>query len=383
MTQVLVADLLTGRRILNVPFSGLSWTKERNKPDVVSCTIPMASRALRKLDLPNATTPAKSLLAVIENDTVMALGEIWSRSFDDPTKKLSLSASGVQGAHFQHRAVLPPLTDDQNVIDPTTGASAAVANTDLVGMTYGLMVKRLVQQMMSWPGGTLPIVFQDDEIGGAYEQHYLGANLTKMDAAVASFIGRENGIDIDFLGRRTSDRRGVEILLRTGTLAEPELHGISEHRWDLSVPRPSIRNLQVADDATNMTGQAWTTGGRQDGTAVVSRAMNTALTDVGYPLMESVDSSHPDVSDPATLLAYSQDAIADGAAPGNTWSFEARADRNPRVGAYWPGDFVNVIVPRDHPWIPKAGVHRREIRSTSGDQDGKWIKVILDETTNA
>jgi hypothetical protein len=380
MTQVIVTDLVTGRNILNVPFTAASWKKARNSADTLSCTVPMSSRAVRKLDLWNATTPAKTIMAAVENDVVMAMGEIWSRRWSEDGNQLTLNASR---SLFKHRTVLPPMADIDDVIDPVSGDTAAAFGTDLVGMTYGQMVKTLAMQALGWAGGSLPIVFEADEVGGAYEKHWKAANLSILDTEITDFTNLVNGIDIDFFGRRTSDKLGVEWLLRTGKLGAEEIHGLTVHRWDLSVPKPSARNLTVSDDASTMTGQAWVAGGRQDGTAVVQRATNHNLTGVGYPLLESVDSSHPDASDPTTLMDYAQQDVDLGAAPANTWTFQARATSNPRVGSYWPGDYCDIVIPRGHPWINRAGAHRREIASISGDQDGKWVTVETEETIDA
>jgi hypothetical protein len=229
----------------------------------------------------------------------------------------------------------------------------------------------------------VPVVFQDDELGGAYERHYLGANLSGIGSELSNFTKLESGVDIDFFGRRTSDRLGIEFLLRAGTIPAPQLHGLSVHRWDLSVPRPSIRNWTIAEDATTMSGQAWAAGGRQDGVAVVERYINHGLTNAGYPLIESADTSHSDVSLSATLQDYAQSAANLGSAPANTWSFEVRGDRNPRIGSFFPGDYCDVVVPREHPFEAKFGPHRREIAQVSGDETGRWFKVATEEVIGA
>lgn len=382
MPQVIIGDLRTGRRIVDLPFETLSWMRPRNAAETMQCTVPLSSRLVRKLDLRNATTPAKSFIAVVENDTIMAAGPIWTRSYSKATQKLSLAGAGIW-SYFDHRQIIPLLADNVNVIDPTTGASLAGSNTDFVNYSYGLMAKRLIQQSMLWTGGDLPIVFQADELGGTYEKHFLGANLTKLGEGLRNFTQLVNGVDIDFLPQRTADRLGVQWLLRTGTIAAPEIHGATVQVWDYSVPHPSIRNLVTKDDAARMTMQAWTTGGKQDGAAVVERARNAGLLDAGYPLLESVDSSHADVSVPATLQMYSQLAVRLGRAPEEQWTFEVDATKSPRVGSYWPGDYTDLRIAND-PWITTSRVpYRKEVAAIAGDQDGKWIKVTAEEVLSA
>lgn len=382
MPQVVIGDLRTGRRLLDLPFSSLAWTRARNTAETIRCGIPLSSRLVRKLGLRNATTPGKTFIAVIENDNVMAAGPIWSRTYTKATQTLSLAGAGLW-SYYDHRQILPLLADSVNVIDPTTGASLAAANTDFVNATYGLMAKRLIQQSMLWTGGDLPITFAADEVGGTRNKTYLGANLTKIGEGLRQLTQLVNGVDIDFLPQRTADRMGIQWLLRTGTVDAPEIHGSSVHVWDYSVPVPSIRNLITRDDAARMTAQAWTTGGRQDGSSVIERVRNTALLDAGYPLLESVDSSHADVALSSTLLQYSALAVRLGRAPEEQWTFEVDSTKSPRVGSFWPGDYGDIKIAND-PWIPDSPfAHRREIASISGDQDGKWNKVTAEEVLSA
>jgi hypothetical protein len=379
VTQLIIGDLRTGRRILDLPHTSLNWTLTRNTAGTIRATVPLNPRMIRKLDLQNATTPAKTFMCVIENDIPLEAGPIWRRTYSKATGMLELTAGGLW-TYFDHRQIVPLLTDDQGVIDPATGESAAWGNTDLVNFSYGTIAKKVLEQSMLWTGGDLPIVFQADEVG-TYERHYLGANLTKIGEALRDLVALVSGVDIRFVPRRTADRLGIEWMLQTGTLAAPELRAATPHVWDYSVEKPAVRNLQTEDDASRMTGQAWFTGGRQAGISQIVRDIAPALVDAGYPLLESVDSTHSDVSESDTLMAYAQNATLLGRAPLSAWSFEVRADVAPRVGSYLPGDLVTLKIAND-PWIREAP-YTRDISSISGDQDGKWIKVVTEETIDA
>jgi len=375
-TELIIGDLRTGRRLLDLPFETLDWSLIRNAAGTIRVTIPISSRLVQKLGLGNATTEAKTFLCVVENDVPLEAGPIWRRVYNEPTRKLELTAGGLW-TYFDHRQIIPLLTASQPVIDPSTGESAAYANTDLVGWSYGTIAKKLLQQSEQWTGGNLPIVYAADE-AGTYERHYLGANLRKIGDELRALVDLVDGVDIRFLPRRTADRLGIEWVLQTGTIAAPEIHAAAVNVWDYSVARPSIRNLRVESDASSMAGQAWASGGRQDGVAVIERARNTALINAGYPLLEAVDSAHADASESATLAAYAANAVRLGAAPENAWSFEVKAVDVPRVGSYLPGDYADIKIAGD-PWIPD-GTYRREIATISGDQAGKWVKVVTEET---
>ena len=378
-TRVIVGDLRTGRRIMDIPHTRLSWTVARNRAGSLSVSIPMTARDIQALDLRNASTPAKTFLAVVIDDVPVEAGPIWRRTYDKAKGTLELTAAGMW-SYFDQRPILPALAADGVVIDPATGASRAATNTDLVNLSYGTIAKRLVQQAQTWTGGNVPVVFQADEVG-TYEHHYLGANLDSLGDALRSFIDLVDGVDIRFLPRFTTDRLGIEWVLQTGTLTQPELRSTATHKWDYSVVEPSIRNLQVVEDASAMTSAGWATGGRQGGVAMAELAADPFLTSAGYPLLEAVDSSHSDVVIPATLRGYAENAVLLGRAPKSAWSFEAKADVVPRAGQYLPGDLALIRVAND-PFIPD-GTYTREIASISGDQDGRWIKVVTEEQFDA
>jgi len=408
VTRVLIGDLLTGRRILDIPYSKLSWSVSRNAAESISLTVPLTSRLVRRLDLRNATTPAKTFMAVLLDDVPIAAGPIWRRQYAKATGLLDLAAAGMW-SYFDHRHIIPALAASQGVVDPVTGES--INDTVLTNLSYGTIAKRIVQQARTWTGGNVPIVFQDDE-AGTYTRTYLGATLKKVGEALADFIDLRNGIDIRFQPRFTSDRLGIEWVLQTGTLTQPYLRSPQVHRWDYTVPKPSIRNLSEVEDASRMAGLAWFTSGRQEGTALAVQSSDGVLAGAGYPLLELADASHSDVTIEATLQEYADNAILLGRAPMSAWSFEAKASGSPRAGQYWPGDLAEILV-GDDPWLgnrwgttvptdllpapdlypsddllpdggsfyfpPKPVTHVREIASISGDEKSRWVSVVTEE----
>lgn len=376
VTRLIVGDLLTGRRLLDVPFTKLSWRVARNSADQISASVPLTARLVQRLDLRNATTPAKTFLAVLLDDVPVAAGPIWRRQYDKASGRLELVAAGMW-SYFDHRHILPVLAATQGVIGPD---GASINDSTWTGLSYGTIAKRMVQQARSWTGGNVPIVFQDDEVG-TYERTYLGASLKKVGEALADLVELDNGIDIRFLPRLTSDRLGVEWVLQTGTLTQPELQSPIVHRWDYGVAEPSIRNLSETEDASTMVGLAWLTAGRQSGSALAAKSSDGVLAAAGYPLLELADASHGDVVELSTLQSYADAAVRLGRSPLSAWSFDAFAAGSPRAGQYLPGDLAQIVV-TDDPWLP-AGTYVREISSIAGDEQSRWVQVVTEEQVNA
>lgn len=368
MTRVLLGDVRTGRSLKDLPVVTMSWEKRRNRAETVRATVDLLDPDVRALDLRSAATAGKSFLAVVENDTFMAAGQVWPYGYDGDTGHLDLAASGLW-SYFDNRTVLPAGT-----------TNPAGADTAYTALEFGTIAKRLVQQANGWAGAGLPIVFEADRVG-THDKTYAGIDLKIVGTVLQQLTQLNGGPDLEFSPRWQWDRLGVEWLLRTGTDAQPRLGAATIHRWDYTygMPEGAVRNLKTNGDASLLASQAWATGGRSGDKTLVSRAVDTTLTDAGYPLLEAVDTTHSTVTDQATLDGYASELVRVGKITPEFWTFQVRADAPPLVGVYGIGDTVRLQVARD-PYI-RDGSYLMTIAALSGDQDGRWVKITGGEVT--
>lgn len=355
MTQWFIGDLRTGTITNYLPVSAASWEIELNGAGSIRATLPMSDPDVQTIGLRNAATVAKTFLAVAENGVVLNAGPIWTHTYDRDGGKVELGATGVWG-YYDYRSILPLLKSTDT--DPTG------LDTDITSLGTGTVAKRLVQQAQQETGGTLPIVFQDD-VAGTTEYFYEGASLTTVSEALSNLTAT---VDIDFTPRFTSDGKGIEWVLRTGTDAAPQLSSMTVQTWDLSVPKPTVQGLQVTVSGTGIAGRVWETG-----SSAYARYDNTTLINQGYPLLEQIDSAHSDELDPVVLAGYAKETARLGTKPTELWSFKAQADAQPFIGAYRTGDWCVVKI-GDDPYIPR-GPYSRRITNMSGDQDGRWVSI--------
>ncbi|ROP78333.1 hypothetical protein EDF18_0979 [Frigoribacterium sp. PhB107] len=369
MTRILIGDLRTGRKLQDVSVLSATWAKQLNAAGTISITVTLRDPDLVRLGLRNVATPGKSFLAVVENDVVMEAGPIWTHDYDRDAGTLKLTAAGLW-SYFDHRVLIPVLA---------AGQSPVGADTNLSGLWLGTIAKRIVQQARAHTGGNVPVVFQADEAGTS-ERKYLGADLALVGDRLEDITNVIGGPDIDFAPRFTADRLGIEWVMRVGTAAQPQLSSTRTHVWDLAVPEPSVRGLQVKRTAERMVGRAWATGGRTDDVVMTARYENPTLTAAGYPLLEAVDSSHSSVSVQSTLDGYAAEAARTGYKPIEFWSFEVDATATPRVGTYQVGDYSRTKIKGD-PYVPDnvTDGYLRRIVAMSGDEQGRWIKVTTGE----
>lgn len=374
-SRVVIGDFRTGRNILDLETINDTWYSPRNAADRLSCTIDLADRSMRKLDLRNAATAGKTYLAKLIGDHVMAFGLIGRPRYNKARRELELRAVGIE-EYFRRRTVLPEAALTNPLIDPATGEPNAVTNTVLSGWDMGTILKKIVQQALAWNGGNLPIVFEADRVG-THEETILGSSLTRITTVLENYAVRDNGPDWEFAPRLTSDRQGIELLFRTGTEAQPRLQSETVHLFDYAVPEPGVDDLVAEVNADDLTSLVWTPGGRATGEALVAFSRNTALRDAGYPMLEAVDNTHLSASDTSTLQDWADEWIRLHATPTETWPFRVRTDISPAPGEYNRGDLIDIEVQNDA-YYPD-GTYRRRIYALSGDENPNWITIQTQE----
>lgn len=372
--RVILGDLLTGRRILDLPFMEASWSVELNGPGSVNATVDLNDPEVRALELHHSATIGKSFLGIVAEDKILEAGPLWARKYSRAEGTLSLEASGLW-SYFDTRTVLPNI-GDQPIVDPATGESAAYANSTWTGMHLGTIGKRLIQQSMTWPNGNLPIVFEADKPGTA-ERTYKGAELPKIGQMLQNLTEVEDGPDIAFLPEWTPDRLGVRWRYVSG---DPRLTSQLAHLVDASVPASPLVDLDVSEAGGQMGALGWCSAGRSADVSIIERAWNQQMLDAGFPLMERIDSSRSTVSEVETARQYAAELARTGAKPRASWpvSIHTGGYDEPAYTEYSCGDFIDFKMLGD-PLIPD-GLHRRRIVNLAGEAGSPVLKVGLGES---
>lgn len=388
-TRIVVADLRTGDRLVDLPVRSADWEDRLNTAETINATISVRNPAVQALSPRSATTPGKTILAVMEGDLVMAGGPIWARRYDRDRGTVQLGAAGVQSI-FDYRLILPVIAQTYGLTqwiipdptDPTkTIPNPALAST-YTGLWLGTILKRVIQQAIAWTGGDLPIIFQPDETSTNtnHNRTIQGTEFRTVGDFIRDTSRVIGGPEVNFQGRLRADRKGLEFLFQTGTGAQPFITSLSDVTWDLTAEKSPISNFQVDEDATGLASLAWQVGGRSTDTVKVARAYDPTLIDAGYPLMESFDSSHTDVSEQPYLDSLAAADVQN--APLETWSFDALVNGRPSIAEYAVGDFHTVKIAKYNrklrigdPWYPDGGQFRRRLVGRSGDHKGRTVKL--------
>lgn len=378
-----LADFVTGGPILDLPvMEGASWASQLNRPDALSCSIDLNDPDALALDLRSSSEPNKTImLARTDDDIILAWGLIPDdgRTWNEDTKTLDLSATGISSSYFGQTIIAPAaaLTAPLITNDPEGFPQVNPAlNTTLSGWSHGTIGKKLVAQRLAWPGAPTVFDLPADEVG-TRTQTWLFASMKSIGSALDDLTKQEAGPDFAFDAQRASNGLGLRYVMRHGSEAKPRI-GTDAGIWALGEGSP-ITGLKITDALAAGASASWMTAGKQSGAALISRKLNAAMLAAGYPPLDVVDTTHNDVSVQATLDSYNAELIRDAATVTRDLSFEVRADATPALGQYRPGDTITLDVPDGHPWHTKAIPIR--ITSISGDEAGLSVKigcVILD-----
>lgn len=372
-----LVDFVTGGPIIDLPVKkGASWSAQLGRPDSVSCSVNMRDAAARSLDLRAASEPNKALLlARTDEDNIIAWGLIGDdgRQWSEDKRSVELTASGIDETWLGRNPIAPAtaLTAALTVSDAEGFKIPNPAlDTTISGVSHGTIGKRLVQQLVAWPGSPTIFEFPPDEPGSRTET-YAFASLKTVGSALSDLTKQEDGPDFAFLARR--EGIGLRYVMVHGTEAQPRL-GTHAGTWPISGITP-VTGLDVADAVAAGASVGWMTGGKQSGDIIMSRVIAPSRIADGYAPFSIIDTSHTDVSVQATMDSYNRANVADAGKPIRDVAFVVRADASPSLGAYRPGDTVDLDVPDGHLWLPPGRTIRIRIMSMSGDEKGKTVKI--------
>ena len=381
--SLIVGELRTGRRLVSMPVSDCSWSVASGSPGTIEATIPKLAADYQRMspvtlggvtrfvpdgrrrgDLRGVTEPGRMFAAVLAGDRVIEAGPIWARAEDESS--LTVRATGL-GSIFDHRLLLSSAV--------AWGTVGAVASSSLSysGLSLGTIAKRLVQAVMAHTGGDLPIVLPADE-SGSHERTYPGYEMATVAQRLEELSEVEGGPEVAFEPRLTTDRLGIEWVMRVGTAADPTLHqeGLD---WiaDASAVRGGVKAFAVSEDGTAVTSRAFARGSGTDEATVLSRpAARTDLLAAGFPLLDSAR-SYSTVLEQGTIDSHARADLAANDRPWVTWSLQVEADA--RLGQYRPGDWWTIRTP--DMVLVDAGSHRARCASIRGSLGSPTVDLQM------
>lgn len=377
-------DFVTGGPILDLPVrKGADWSSQLGRADALSCSVNLRDAENAGLDLRAATEPNKTLMiARTDDDVILAWGLIGDdgREWDEDKKRVTLTAAGIEDTWLGRNPIAPAtaLTAALTVLDDEGFRIPNPAlDTTISGVSHGTIGKRLVEQLLAWPGAPTVFDLPADE-PGTREQSYSFASFKSVGSALADLTKQEHGPDFAFRAQRSGDGLTLRYAMIHGSEAEPRI-GTHVGRWPIGGLSP-VTGLKISDAVAAGAAFGWMSSGKQSADVLMSRVIDAQRVADGYPPISIIDTSHSDVTVQKTLDSYNRENVADAGSAIRDLSFKVRADAAPSLGNYAPGDMVTLDAPEGHPWLDRETEIR--ITSISGDEVSKSVSigcVILDD----
>ena len=357
--RYVVGDVLTGRIAASFEPTSGPWSEVLNGAGGVSATANLQDPYTRGLRLGQQAVPAKAFLAVLDGDVVLQAGPVWAHQpYDANAQSLSLVASGWW-SYADARVLITP------GFVPTDEDSDVNVTSSLQGIAVGWL-----DVMMDHPN--TPVFILPSAIAGTEERNELGVNLGSVGRRLYDLTQVQGGPDIRFVPRLSSDRLSLEVVVEIGTPDKPQLVSPHRARFVWGAAKSSLSDLRVTSSGSRVASKVYYSGGRQADEVLMSTASN-ALEASGFPLLESVDSSHSTVSEQATLDSWAAEGAVSAASPVLSIEFKHDLSQRPHLGDFRAGDEC-VLQSVGDPYL-LDGDYTLRITARSGDVDGLKVKV--------
>lgn len=363
--RAVIHEAMTGEFVKEVDFQEISWSSAVCGNDELTVRIP----GYTDDNWWRFMVPRKFIISISNDGLVLAAGLLGiprGETDRDGKHLIAFPCKGIE-SYFEKRFVLPfpywPLVDAVN-------KPIAARNTRFVNVDYGTMIKKLYAQAMTHPGATLPLAFEPDRVG-TREKEWEALGGKSVQDAVQDVYELMGGVEWDWVPL-LDDQDRLTLRLRTATDSAREISGADDWFWTDGGESPDVSGINLEVSPEFMCSTAIFTGGKDEDAVLVAMAKSSSLQSLGIPLTEVWDSSHSSVSVQSTLNDWAKQALEDGQAPIQFWSFDVRADR--AVGLRH-GDWCSIDVV-DH-WMIPDDVYRRRVLHVSGDHEMNWLKLVV------
>lgn len=372
-----LSDFVTGGPILDVPIQeGASWSTVLNKADSLSCAVDLRDPEAQRLDILSAATPKKAVLsALTEEGTVLAWGIGSEHEWSEDESELGIPATGFW-QYLDENAIMPVAARTAQLLLADGSVNPAL-DTTINNLSLGTVGKKLVQQLLAWPGAPA-MTFQADEWSAGRTSPYTFASFKRIGSALNDLVNRENGPDFAFDAALAANGLDLVYSMRFGTEAKPQL-GEFKGSWTVGGDDSPVRGLKVKVVGDDIASSGWMNGGKQEASILMSRILNDQMIADGYAPRMFIDTTHSDVVLQKTLDDYNSDNVDYASGPYMEISFEVRGDASSLpLGQYRCGDRVELDVIRSRR-LPEGSIPCR-VTGISGDETGEWIKVTVIST---
>lgn len=367
--SVHIVETRTGNIAINeLPYVDTPrFLRQLNNDCNITVTVPVGDLGVPAADrLKALVSPWRFSLAVCMGTAILAYGPIMTYQFQQDSMLLTIGAGSIWALLGRKWAVSPTIT----LASPLSMDAAQDLN--YTSLTLASIARGLVADTVGRGSGhELPIDFPAS-VAGTNLRNYPVYDLANIGQRLKDITQVENGPDIDW-DPYFNTSSNIRIGMRIGN---PTLTQVGQALiWD---SQSSIKHVDVDSNASGMATAVLTRGNATERASQVAWANDTSLVTVGWPVLETVDTSHQSVTDFSTLQGYANEWIRFYKNPVVGWKADIVATASPVVGTYKPGDLATFNM-QGHPWIPN-GTYSQRILGWS-DAGPSSLTLVLESRT--
>ncbi len=325
----LASDLATNKTVAELPLTGVSMTTTLNATGTFSGEF--ACAAIKKGDPSELTVPARTAIYALADGVPQWGGILWTRSYDSESGRVRIAGSDWWSYYDHRKIVTAPI--------PAGGVDTAAEVVEFVSTEQNEIARQLLAIAHAHTGGNLGVVVDGVDTGTAIDQSYAGFQLVDVGEALRKLVGLDGGPDMMFgVAGVDADNRPIRVL----RLGSPHLgqqgspHVLQYGRNCVAYTWPS--------DGSKMATRSWATGNGMEVGMLMSAVEDTGKYAGGWMLLEQ-EKGYPSVDEQETLDSYAAADQRSARLPVVLPTLKIRADKDPRIGEYAPGDDAKVRIP--------------------------------------
>ncbi|WP_134664018.1 hypothetical protein [Amycolatopsis sp. CFH S0078] len=360
--RVMVAETVTGNLLADVTPRDLpSFSRKLTDKGQWTVNVVPDDPSNAGLDFQSLTDAGRFSWLIMYGTVVVQAGPTFTHTYDENTRTLSVSGTGVQGLF--DRRVLRNSTGHTAIVN--TSEDLTISNKSLRGIAREIVAANLAQT-----GFGLPIDLPAPETGTNTRTYY-GYDLAKVWERLDDLSKVINGPELDFWPYLVPGQNKLrwQMLIGSPLLGDQQSAAV----WDYGGALSAI-DVDVNGSASPCT-RVWVKGSGTERGLLTGFAEDTTLVGLGFPPADFVDGDHTSVIDQQTLEDYADADLAAFSAPTETWKCSVRIDGetgtgiavSPALGTWSLGD-APVFGVSGHPWIPDGQYRRRILAFSSKDE---------------
>jgi hypothetical protein len=358
--RVFVAEARTGRVIQDLPASKLKWGIRLNGAGPLSCEVLPGAVELAGINLRGVTRPWEMFLGVSYGPRVLECGPIQTRDYSGGV--MTLTAAGIWEMFASRKA----LRGDMLAAPAERVRESVLTVTGSLGDIARELVRISIEDNPWGDLGRLNIRLPP-VTGGGHVRTYNGFDLAWIADRLKELTEVDGGPDIRFRPQfQDGDPQLVEWVMETGTAAQPTLKQVGEDWvWDGGAAGSPVVDFDTEEDGAGMAVRAWAPGAGQERQMKLAYQSNHLLWSPAFPWLEADEKR--DTENQGDLQAFADQMAAAAAYPVTIVGAKVRADANPVLGEYQPGDWATIVTPEDHPTLDPGRAIRVRLMAVDGD----------------